>query len=46
MIITLIVIKTFVSLILDCNKIHTIFELILLALKCIIDKKTDLDKVG
>ena len=32
-IITLIVIKTFVSLILDCNKIHTVLKLILLALK-------------
>ena len=31
-IITFIVIKTFVSLILDCNKVHTILKLILLAL--------------
>ena len=38
-IITLIVTKTFVSLILDCNKIHTILELIWLALKWFIDEK-------
>ena len=45
-IITLIVIKTFVSLKLDCNTIHTILKLILLALKRIIDKRTDLNRVG
>ena len=40
-IITLIVLKTFVSLklILDCNKIHTILKLIWLALNWFIDKK-------
>ena len=44
-IITLIVIKTFVSLIFDWNKINTISKLILLALKWVLDK-TDLNKVG
>ena len=49
-IITLIVINTFVSLILDCNKNHTILKLIQLALKWFIDeektKKTGFNKVG
>ena len=42
-IIVLIVIKTFVSLILDCNKIRTILELIWLASKWIVDEKKTFD---